>query len=137
VECSEAEAVYDQGREVVVVVLLRVDEQIGRLEQRVARQDERIAQLERRLNRSSRNSSVPPSADPSSSPPRRSKDFSGRRPGAQSGHEGHGRELLPVCAVDEVVEHWPERCGCGHVFCEAVNCARMASRRAARSKSCR
>ena len=28
------------------------------------RQDERIAELERRLNRSSRNSSPPPSADP-------------------------------------------------------------------------
>jgi transposase len=24
--------------------------------------------------------------------------------------------LLPSWAVDEVVEHWPERCGCGHVF---------------------
>jgi len=119
VECSEAEAIYDQGREIVVAVLLRMDEQIQQLEQRVARQDERIAQLERRLNRSSRNSSVPPSADAPSSPPRRSKDPSGRKPGAQSGHEGHGRDLLPACAVDEVVEHWPERCGCGHVFCEA------------------
>jgi transposase len=119
VERSEAEAIYDQGREVVVAVLLRMDEQIRRLEARVARQDERIAQLERRLNRSSRNSSEPPSADQPSSPPRRSKDSSGRKSGAQSGHEGHGRELLPACAVDEVVEHWPERCGCGHVFCEA------------------
>lgn len=118
-ERSEAEAIYDQGREVVVAVLLRMDEQVRRLEQRVARQDERIAQLERRLNRSSRNSSKPPSVDPPSSPPRRSKDRSGRKPGAQSGQEGHGRELLPVCAVDEVVEHWPERCGCGRVFCEA------------------
>jgi transposase len=119
VERSEAEAIYDQGREVVVAVLLRMDEQIQRLEQRIARQDERIAQLERRLNRSSRNSSVPPSADPPSSPPRRSKDPSGRKPGAQPGHQGHGRGLLGACAVDEVVEHWPERCGCGHVFCEA------------------
>jgi Family of unknown function (DUF6444) len=67
VERVEAEAIYDQGREVVVAVLLRMDEQIGRLEARVARQDERIAQLERRLNRSSRNSSVPPSADGPSS----------------------------------------------------------------------
>jgi len=119
VERSEAEAVFGQGREVVVAVLLRMDEQIGRLEQRVARQDERIAVLERRLNRSSRNSSVPPSADPPSSPPRRSKDPSGRKQGAQPGHEGHGRGLLGACKVDEVVEHWPQRCGCGHVFCEA------------------
>jgi hypothetical protein len=55
VDRAEAEAIYEQGREVVVAVLLRMDEQIRRLEERVARQDERIAELERKLNRSSRN----------------------------------------------------------------------------------
>jgi transposase len=115
---SEAEAVYDAGRKVVVEVLLRMDEQIRRLEQRVARQDERIAELERRLKRSSRNSSAPPSSDPPSKTPGRSKDPSGRGRGAQPGHEGRGRDLLPACAVDEVIEHWPEQCGCGHVFSE-------------------
>ena len=116
-ERAEAEAIYEQGREVVVAVLLRMDEQIQRLEQRVARQDERIAQLERRLNRSSRNSSAPPSSDPPSRP-KRGKDRSGRGRGGQPGHEGRGRDLLPACAVDEVIEHWPARCGCGHVFAE-------------------
>jgi transposase len=118
VERAEAEAIYEQGREVVVAVLLRMDEQIRRLEARVARQDERIAQLERRLNRSSRNSSAPPSSDLPGKPSKRGKDSSGRGRGAQPGHEGRGRDLLPACAVDEVVVHWPERCGCGHVFCE-------------------
>ena len=112
---AEAEAIYDEGREVVVAVLLRMDEQIRRLEERVARQDERIGELERKLNRSSRNSSAPPSTDPPSSPSR-SKDPSGRKRGAQDGHEGHGRPLLPAWAVDEIIEHWPERCRCGHVF---------------------
>jgi hypothetical protein len=56
----KAEAIYDQGREAVVVVLLGMGEQIGRLTERVARQDERIAELERRLGRSSRNSFLPP-----------------------------------------------------------------------------
>jgi uncharacterized coiled-coil protein SlyX len=46
VERSEAEAIYDQGRDAVVAVLLRMDEQIQRLEKRVAAQDKRIAQLE-------------------------------------------------------------------------------------------
>ena len=118
VERAEAEAIYGQGREVVVEVLLRMDRQIQQLTERVARQDERIAQLERRLSRSSRNSSQPPSADPPSVPPRRSKDSSGRAQGAQSGHEGKGRPLLPAWAVDEVVEHWPAGCECGHVFVE-------------------
>jgi transposase len=118
VERAEADAIYEQGREVVVAVLQRMDEQIERLEKRVARQDERIATLERQLGRSSRNSSQPPSADPPGAPPR-GKGRSGRKPGGQPGHEGKGRPLLPAWAVDEFVEHWPERCDCGHVFCDA------------------
>ncbi len=117
-ERAEAEAIYDAGRETVVVVLLAMDRRIEQLESHVARQDERIAKLERRLNRSSKNSSQPPSADGPSAPPRRSKDSSDRPRGAQPGHEGKGRPLLPAWAVDEVIEHWPERCSCGHAFAE-------------------
>jgi len=116
VERAEAEAIFAQGREVVVGVLLGMDAQIQALGAQVARQGERIAELERRLNRSSRNSSQPPSADPRGAAPRRDKDRSGRRQGAQPGHEGKGRPLLPAWAVDEVVEHWPSRCECGHVL---------------------
>jgi transposase len=116
VERVEAEAVYDAGREVVVEVLLRMDRQIQALTERVARQDERIAVLERRLSRSSRNSSSPPSSDAPSVPSRRGKDSSGRSQGAQPGHEGKGRPLLPAWAVDEVIEYWPECCDCGHTF---------------------
>jgi transposase len=116
VERAEAEAIYDQGRDVVVAVLLRMDEQIQRLEKRVATQDERIAKLERRLGRSSRNSSQPPSGDPPGTPPKRGKDRSPRKQGAQPGHEGKGRPLLPAWAVNDVVEHWPADCDCGHVF---------------------
>jgi transposase len=105
VERAEAEAIYDQGREAVVAVLLRMDEQIQRLEKRVAAQDERIAQLERRVGRSSRNSSQPPSSDPPGKSPKRGKDRSGRKQGGQPGHEGKGRPLLPAWAVDEIVEH--------------------------------
>lgn len=114
-ERAEAEAVYEQGKDVVVAVLLRMDEQIQRLEKRVAQQDERIGELERRLGRNSRNSSQPPSADPPSTPPR-SKSPTGRKQGAQPGHGGKGRELLPTSAVDAVIEYWPAGCGCGHVF---------------------
>jgi transposase len=118
VEGAEAEAIYEQGREVVVAVLLRMDAQIQALSERVAKQEERIAQLERRLGRGSRNSSQPPSQDPPGASPRRGKDPSGRKQGAQGGHEGKGRELLPTSAVDEVIVHWPTRCDCGHVFGE-------------------
>jgi transposase len=110
VERREAEAIYDAGREVVVEVLLRMDRQIQQLTARVDR-------LERELRKNSRNSSQPPSQDRPKLPPK-GKGRSGRKQGGQRGHEGHGRELLPTSAVDEVVEHWPAACGCGHVFCE-------------------
>src|SRR5271168_213126 len=93
-----------------------MDRRIQQLESHVARQDERIAKLERQLSRSSKNSSQPPSADGPSAPARPSKDASDRFQGAQPGHEGKGRPLLPAWALDEVIEHWPERCSCGHVF---------------------
>jgi len=125
VERAEAEAVFEQGRDAVVSVLLalsaqneRLQLQVDALTARVARQDERIAKLERELGRSSRNSSKPPSQDPPGAPSRRGRDSSGRSRGAQSGHEGKGRPLLPAWAVDEIVEHWPERCRCGHAFRE-------------------
>lgn len=121
-ERVEAEAIYDQGREAVVEVLLAMDRRIAQLEAHVARQDERIAKLERQLNRSSKNSSQPPSAD-GPSVPARSKDPSGRRRGGQLGHEGKGRPFLPAWAVDEVIEHWPGRCSCGHVFAESEHVA--------------
>lgn len=82
------------------------------------------ATTERELRRNSRNSSRPPSSDrPGKQPGEREKGRSPRSPGAQPGHEGKGRELLPSWAVDEVVEHWPEACGCGHVFCDGERVA--------------
>ena len=109
-ERAEAEAIYDAGREAVVEVLLRMDRRIQQLEARVEK-------LERELSKSSRNSSRPPSSDPPGSA-ERSKDPSGRKRGAQDGHEGHGRPLLPAWAVDEILVHRPARCGCGHLFCD-------------------
>jgi transposase len=125
VERSEAGAIYDRGREVVVGVLVEVSaqngrlaEQVERLTERVARQDERIAELERRLERDSRNSWTPPSQDPPGAPERERPDPSGRAQGAQPGHRGRGRRLAPIEAVDELIDHWPDRCGCGHRFGE-------------------
>ena len=119
-ERREAEAIYGAGREAVVEVLLRMDRQIQQLTGRVEK-------LERELAKNSKNSSRPPSSDPASvrkaAKPARSKGPSGKSQGAQHGHEGHGRELLPSWAVDQVVEHWPEACGCGHVFSAAERVA--------------
>src|SRR5713101_8072723 len=105
-ERAEAEAILDGDRETAVALLLRV----GELIEANRRLEARVAKLEQRLNRSSRNSSLPPSQDPPAAPPRPGKPGSGRRPGGQAGHEGRSRPLLPLERVDEVIEHWPGRC---------------------------
>jgi transposase len=122
VERAEAEAILDGDRETAVGLLLRVDELVEanqRLVEANERLEARVGELERRLNRSSRNSSLPPSQDPPSAPPRPRGKGSGRKRGGQEGHQGRYRRLLPPEQVDEIVEHWPERCGsCTHEFVE-------------------
>jgi transposase len=88
---------------------------IRRLEAEVAELRAEVAELKRRLGLSSRNSSKPPSSDGLSKPPAKPRSLrrrSGRKPGGQSGHEGH--HLAQVEAPDDVIAHEPERCeGCG------------------------
>ncbi len=115
-ERAEAERVLDGDRESAIALLMRV----GELVEANGRLEARVAELERRLNRSSRNSSLPPSQDPPSAPPRPGEPASGRRRGGQPGHEGRSRRLLPLERVGEVVEHWPARCAhCARRFGES------------------
>src|SRR5450830_1269852 len=130
-ERAEAEAIYEQGPETVVAVLLELAAQNALLRREVAELSEanrrleiRVADLEERLKRNSRNSSLPPSADPPSAPPRPRQAASGRRAGAQPRHPGRGRPLRPIEALDELIDHWPSRCRCGHVFRAAERAAR-------------
>src|SRR5438093_13154339 len=112
-ERAEAEAILDGEREIAVALLM----QVGELIEANRRLETRVAELEQRLNRSSRNSSFPPSQDPPSAPPRPRRPGSGRKRGGQPGHEGRSRPLLPLERVDQFVEHWPQRCrACAHVF---------------------
>jgi transposase len=118
VERAEAEAILDGDRETALALLMRIDELI----EANRRLESRLAELEQCLNRSSRNSSLPPSQDPPSAPPRPHKPSSGRERGGQLGHKGRSRPLLPLERVDELIDHWPERCPCGHRFSEAECC---------------
>ena len=84
--------------------------------------EEELAEIRRQLNRHSGNSSIPPSANPPWAPRPVTKKPTGRSPGAQPGHEGHFRQLLPVEQVDEVVRHRPTRCRhCGSEFDPAAS----------------
>ncbi len=114
-ERAEAEAILDGDRETALALLLRV----GELVEANRRLEARVSELEQRLHRSSRHSSLPPSQDPPSAPPRPRRRGSGRGRGGQPGHEGSSRLLLPLDQVDEVFEHWPDRChACARAFGE-------------------
>jgi len=124
-ERAEAEAILEGDRETAVALLMRV----GELIEANRRLEARVGELEQRLNRSSRNSSLPPSQDPPSAPARPGQPGSGRRRGGQPGHEGKNRRLLPLEQVEEVVDHWPERChSCARRFSEAERIAASPQR---------
>lgn len=82
----------------------------------------KLVEKDRQANRNSKNSSQPPSSDgpgkPSgkktiASPPRDTGKLS-RKPGAQAGHKGHRRALLPTSRADEVHHHYcSTQCACG------------------------
>jgi transposase len=71
---------------------------------------EQVADLQARVNQHSANSSRPPSSDPPSAPPRPRQPPSPRRQGAQPGHSGRHRPLLPPEQVDELIVHLPTDC---------------------------
>ena len=87
---------------------------IQELEARLAKLEDRLRELEGPARATAANSSLPPSANPIGVPSAVVKRPTGRGIGGQMGHEGHGRTLLPIEQVDEVVAHRPMRCAyCG------------------------
>ena len=69
-----------------------------------------VAALQTQLQQHSGNSSRPPSSDPPSAPSRPKRAPTGRPRGAQPGHPGHQRALLPPGEVDALVVHRPTVC---------------------------
>jgi transposase len=67
--------------------------------------------LANQLSQNSQNSSKPPSSDPPfKRPPKKTKEKSAKPKGAQVGHSRNLRELLPLEAVDGVIEIYPHEC---------------------------
>ena len=71
---------------------------------------ERVAQLEAQLALNSHNSSKPPSSDAFVRPPKKRslRKATGKKPGAQPGHEGH--TLSWNDTPDQIVDHLPQHC---------------------------
>lgn len=82
---------------------------------------EKVTELEARLRQNSSNSSKPPSSDGLSKPVTQSlREKSGRKPGGQKGHKGHGLKI--VGEPDKIVIVSPGVCpGCGTILEGAPN----------------
>ena len=76
---------------------------------------QRLSELEERLKLNSRNSSKPPSSDGPGTPPRASRPNSGKRLGAQPGHKGSFRAMVPTEQTQtQVLCPAPDECpACG------------------------
>ena len=73
-----------------------------------------IQELEEKLNRTSKNSSSPPSADPLNTEKKPIKKKSGKKRGGQPGHKGFTKFLYPESDCTEVKNYKPESCSsCG------------------------
>lgn len=70
----------------------------------------KISELEARLNKSPRNSSLPPSTEHPHAKPSASRKKSGRKPGGQPGHSKHERALIPTDQCQSVIALKPQSC---------------------------
>ena len=95
------------------------EKQIADAEKQIADAEKQIADLERQLalrKQNSTNSSKPPSSDglAGEQRPRGRKRNSKRKPGAQPGHVGHHRRLVPTAQASALEVLLPKHCGhCG------------------------
>ena len=90
-------------------------EELAQTRELLKEQDAVIAELKEQLRKNSQNSSKPPSSDGYRKPrPVSNREKTGRKAGAQPGHQGKGLKM-PKPDVIEDVAHPPEECaGCPH-----------------------
>lgn len=116
---EEAQALIDELWPVLRAQAQQIEGRIEELTRQIQERDRQIAALtarlqtlEERLRTNSRNSSTPPSTDPHRPPAKKSP--SGKKPGAQPGHPGRARMLLPSEQVTEAHDCPPGPCpACG------------------------
>jgi len=89
-------------------------ETISALTETIKSLSEENAQLKEKLNKNSKNSSKPPSSDGLNKPnPKSLRTPSGKKQGAQDGHDGRGFSITQP--PDETIQHIPSKCiGCSN-----------------------
>jgi transposase len=98
----------------VQAIVIALWQQVQVLQAQGAALQAEVTQLREQVGRNSQNSSQPPSSDAPSAPPRPKRAPSGRKPGGQPGHTGHGRKLVLVEQVQRVIDLKPTACDqCG------------------------
>ena len=85
---------------------------IKQSEKRLADLEAKQQELLEKINRSSKNSSSPPSLDPSNAEKDQEKKKPGKKRGGQPGHKGHSRFLYSQEECSNVLDHHPETCSC-------------------------
>lgn len=96
---------------------------ISKLMEKIENLEQTIKELQGKSNKNSCNSSRPPSSDGLRKPPspKSNREPSGKKPGAQQGHKGHGLKKIKADQVYDV-PHRPHQCEkCPHAGqCELV-----------------
>ena len=106
---EEIKAIYEQGAEAVRAL---VEGLIASFEQQVAELRTQVKELQDRLALNSRNSSKPPSSNPPAQRPQSVRQRSGKKPGAQPGHQGTTFKASPT--PDRIMVHAAATCqDCG------------------------
>lgn len=85
-------------------------EQLGQLSQQLTMMSERVTHLEEQVRQNSQNSSRPPSSEGFGKAKRPQRKSGKGRRGGQPGHAGQSRDLYPIEACTQVIEHVPSRC---------------------------
>lgn len=102
---------YEELFEQNQALLQKLNEALAEIETLKAK----VKELEEKLNTNSSNSSKPPSQDPFRD--RRKKKPTGRKQGAQKGHKGHSRQLLPIEQVQTIHDLKPNTCPNCQSYC--------------------
>jgi transposase len=102
--------------------------QLRKTQALLARSQDRIRELEQSRRPTSSNSSIAPSANPIGAPRPTVKKPTGRKPGAQIGHVGRSRRLVPVEQVNRVIEHRPTACQRCHALLDQTARSQVVGR---------